>query len=319
MNQTAGIVIVTHNSGECIAACLRSALAHCSAVTVVDNASADSTCDTVRRFPEVRLIANRANLGFAGAVNQAFRALDCDLILLLNPDAELLSGFGELVAACSEPRVAAAAGKLVDDSGQPQPRYRVRRFPTPAALAFEALGLNRLFPGNPVNRRYRCFDLDPNRPADVEQPPGAFLMLRRDVWALLGGMDEAFHPVFFEEVDFLKRAAECGFRIRYVPAAVARHRGGHSVNRLAKQWLELYWYGSLLTYGTKHFRRAARTGLCLAVALGSAARMAAAAVRLRNLQSVLVHGRVIRLAGRFALGLAERAAAGGSAAMRSAG
>lgn len=303
MKQTASIAIVSYNSADCIESCLRAALAHCPEVLVVDNASQDSTCQIVRGFPTVRLIANPSNRGFAGAVNQAFRALDSNLILLLNPDTELLGGFDRLVEACSEPSVAAAAGKLVDETGQLQPHYRVRRFPTPAALAFEALGLNRLFPGNPVNRKYRCSHFVPDQPADVEQPAGAFLMLRRDAFQLLGGMDETFCPVFFEEVDFLKRAADRGFRIRYVPGAVALHRGGHSVRQLPQQSLELYWYGSLLRYSSKHYRSAARTGLCLAVALGSAARMAVRLVRERNLEPLRVHGQVIQLAGRFLFGL----------------
>jgi N-acetylglucosaminyl-diphospho-decaprenol L-rhamnosyltransferase len=308
MRRAAGIVIVTHNSEECILACLESALARSASVTVVDNASEDRTCEMARRAPGVHLIANRRNLGFAGAVNQAVAALDCDFVLLLNPDAELLNGLDDLVAACQETRVAAAAGKLVDEQGEPQRGFNVRRFPTAGALAFEALGLNRLFPGNPVNRRYRCADFDPEWPAAVEQPAGAFLMLRRDVWRELGGMDEAFHPVFFEEVDFLKRAVERGYRVRYVPSAVARHRGGHSVRRLPQGWLEQYWYGSLLTYASKHFRRAARTGICVAVVLGSVLRMAAGLLRDRNLEPVFVHGTVIQLAGKFLLGSRKPAA-----------
>lgn len=320
MKQTASIAIVAHNSAECIGSCLRAALDHCPDVLVVDNASQDSTCEIVRSFPRVRLIANPWNRGFAGAVNQAFRALESNLILLLNPDAELLSGFDDLIEACSEPGVAAAAGKLVDERGRPQARYGVRRFPTPTALAFEALGVNRLFPRNPVNRKYRCADLDPDQPADVEQPAGAFLMLRRDVFELLGGMDETFYPVFFEEVDFLKRAAERGFRIRYVPGAMARHSGRHSARQLSRQSLELYWYGSLLRYGSKHYRRAVRTGLCLAVALGSAARMALGLAGERNLEPLRVHGPVIRLAARYLFGLSAPARSSlGDAAAGSAG
>jgi GT2 family glycosyltransferase len=319
MKLSAGIAIVAHNSADCIALCLRAALAHAPQVLVVDNASQDQTCEIVRGFPGVHLLANDSNRGFAGAVNQAFGALASDLILVLNPDTELLGGFEELVRACSEPGVAAAAGKLVDETGELQPRYRVRRFPTPAALALEALGFNALFPRNPVNRRYRCADFDPNQPADVEQPAGAFLMLRRNVWEILGGMDEAFYPVFFEEVDFLKRAAERGFRVRYVPGAVARHVGGHSLRQLPQPALNLYWYGNLLRYGSKHFRRPARTGLCLAVALGAAARMAAAVLRVRNVEPVLVHNGVIRLAGKALLRNRGLSTGRGSAAMGSAG
>ncbi len=85
------------------------------------------------------------------------------------------------------------------------------------------LGLNRLWPGNPVNRRYRCLDLDLEAAADVEQPAGAFLLIRRDAWQALGGFDEGFHPIWFEDVDFLKRARDAGYRRAL--RSVARWRG----------------------------------------------------------------------------------------------
>ena len=64
----------------------------------------------------------------------------------------------------------AAAGKLTGSQGRPQTGFSVRRFPTPLSLSFEVLGLDRIWPANPVNRRYRCLDLNLEAPADVEQP-----------------------------------------------------------------------------------------------------------------------------------------------------
>ena len=64
-------------------------------------------------------------------------------------------------------------------------------------------------------------------------------MIRRDAWEAVGGFDEGFRPVWFEDVDFLKRLRRAGYRVRYVPSAVARHRGGHSVGKLAERSREL--------------------------------------------------------------------------------
>ncbi|MEK7755042.1 MAG: glycosyltransferase, partial [Acidobacteriota bacterium] len=214
MNGTA-IIVVTHNSAEvigwCLESCLRSGAAE---VVVVDNASTDPTLSQVRGFGGVRLIANRENRGFAAAVNQGVRATTEPFALLLNPDAELAGGVPELEAACSEPGVAAAAGVLAGEDGKPQRGFSVRRLPTAAALVFETLGLNRLWPTNPVNRRYRCLDLDLSLDQDVEQPAGAFLLLRRDVWKQLDGFDERFYPVWFEDVDYCRRLSDAGYRVR---------------------------------------------------------------------------------------------------------
>ncbi len=178
-------------------------------------------------------------------------------------------------------------------------RYRraVSRLMSPAALVFEVLGLNRIWPGNPVNRKYRCLDLNPDEPAEVEQPAGAFLMVGRAVWEKLGGFDEAFRPVWFEDVDFLKRARDAGYRIRYVPSVVARHQGGHAVRRLAWGCRQACWYGSLLRYACKHLSRRARRGVSVAVVLGFTARAVMQVFRERSLKPMGVCVRVARFAG----------------------
>ncbi|SPE43521.1 hypothetical protein SBA3_960004 [Candidatus Sulfopaludibacter sp. SbA3] len=188
-----GIIIVTYNSAAEIGACLDAALASGANVVVVDNASRDGTIAEVARRG-VRLIANGENRGFAAAVNQGFQVLSSPYVLLLNPDAILQSSLEPLRQACNLPGSAGAGGRLVDLEGRPQLGFMVRRLPTPAALALEALLLNRVWPNNPVNRRYRALDLDPDRPSAVEQPAGAFLMVRRKVWEQLGGFDEEFRP-----------------------------------------------------------------------------------------------------------------------------
>ncbi len=189
----AGIVVVTHESEADIGACLDRAQRTGAAIVVVDNASTDHTCDEVTRRG-VRLIANPDNRGFAAAVNQGIRALDTPMVLLLNPDALLETGLDALIECCRQPGVAGAGGKLVDAGGRPQAGFAVRSLPSPAALICEVLLVNRLWPGNPVNWHYRCLGFDFAVPSEVEQPAGAFLMIRRDVWEELQGFDEQFCP-----------------------------------------------------------------------------------------------------------------------------
>ncbi len=291
-----GAVVVTHNSEAEIGPCLDAALGRVERLVVVDNASTDHTCEEVRKKPTAVLISNPENRGFAAAVNQGCRFLDAPLLLLLNPDAVLETGVEPLAESLREPGVAAAAGKLVDEQGRAQIGFLVRRFPTPAALAFEVLGLNRIWKRNPVNRRYRCLDFDPETPADVEQPAGAFLMIRREAWQAAGEFDEEFRPVWFEDVDFLKRLQDAGYRVRYVPQAVARHRGGHSVGRLGEESRLAFWYGSLLRYSFKHYRLPGRIGVSAAVVAGCALRILCGVLRGWKRRPLRVYCKVIRFA-----------------------
>jgi GT2 family glycosyltransferase len=268
---------------------------HVSTV-VVDNASSDRTVDFVRARGGVKLIANDRNRGFAAAVNQGVReAGGGDFILVLNPDTELLNAIDPLVESAG--RHGLAAGRLLDAQGSTQAGFTIRRFPTPLSLAFELLGINRLWPSNWVNRAYRYLDRDLNQPGPVEQPAGAFLLFRQDVWEKLGGFDEQFYPVWFEDVDFCRRAVDAGYQIAYVPSVSARHRGGHSVGRISSQRRASYWCVSLLTYAAKHFRPWPFRGVCAAVVLGSVPRMVAGMISERTLSSVVTYCNIMRFAG----------------------
>ncbi len=292
-----GIVVVTHNServiGECLDACLRQKPIQ---VIVVDNASQDHTLDEVDRRHGVRLIMNAANRGFAAAVNQGVAALDTPFVLLLNPDAILLTDLRPLVDAVGRTGVAAAGGRLLDDAGTDQHGFNIRAFPTPSALSYEVLGWNRLFGGNSVNRAYRL--PTPGVEQDVDQPAGAFLMIRRAAWEYIGGFDERFSPVWFEDVDFCLRLKQRGFRILFAPAAAARHQGGHSVLAVPLTFREFAWYSNLLTYSAKHFRAAGVRAVSAAVMVACPPRMLRALWRQRNFEPVSVYSRVMWLAAR---------------------
>jgi N-acetylglucosaminyl-diphospho-decaprenol L-rhamnosyltransferase len=276
-----GIVIVTYNSKAVIGDCLDAALREDAEIVVVDNASVDCTRAIVAARG-VNLISNTSNRGFAAAVNQGFAVLNYRYVLVLNPDAILTSGLDELVAACVLPGAAGAGGQLLDTQGRPQIGFMVRKFPTPITLILEVLLLNRVWPGNPVNTAYRATTLNYSRRQRVDQPAGAFLMIRRAVWQELGGFDEQFWPIWFEDVDFCKRTNDCGYCFYYVPSAVAKHTGGHSIPALPLETRRIYWYGSLLGYAVKHFSTASARVVCLAVITGSFIRAAAESALARS-------------------------------------
>jgi GT2 family glycosyltransferase len=292
-----GIAIVTYNSAAEIGACLDAALVTGADVVVIDNASTDGTVDEVARRG-ANLIANGANHGFAAAVNQGFAVLNCTYILVLNPDAVLQTALEPLREACDLPLAAGAGGCLLDRDGQPQIGFMVRQLPTPLALILEALLLNRLCPNNKINRKYRGLGFDYRKRFEAEQPAGAFLMVRREVWRELGGFDENFHPLWFEDVDFCRRAIDRGHRFYYEPRAVAKHTGAHSISGLSLEMRRFYWYRSLLTYSAKHFRPIAFRGVCVAVAIGSVVRGVVQSLQERRVGPAAGFGEVVRLASR---------------------
>ena len=296
-----GIVIVTYNSEAVIGPCLDAALRSGAEILVVDNASSDGTRAAVVRRG-VRLLTNDSNLGFARAVNQGFTALDCPYVLLLNPDAVLSSSLEPLRTACDLPGAAGAGGMLLDAKGKPQAGFMVRQLPTATVLAMESLLLNRLWPANPINAAHRCLRLNYAVQQRVEQPAGAFLMIRRAVWEELGGLDERFWPLWFEDVDFCRRAIDRRFCFYYVPSAVAIHTGAHSIPALALEMRRVYWYRSLLGYAAKHFRPQGVRTVCLAVITGSFLRAAVEAVLERSLRPFATYSKVVRLASRLLIG-----------------
>ena len=292
------IVVITYNSEEVIGDCLRACTSLNEArTTVVDNASSDRTVEVARSFG-VALVPNASNLGFAAAANLGIERAQSDAVLILNPDVVPLSGVQALAKAVEKLPFAAAGGKLLGQDGLPQAGFNVRAFPTGWTLLFEIMGINRLFPGNRVNRAYRLA-IDPDWQREVDQPAGAFLMVNRSAWQRIGGFDEAFFPIWFEDVDYCKRLYGAGYKCVYVPEAIARHHGGHSAKALSWASRQKFWYGSLLRYASKHFSGSVQASLSIMVVLVGMPRMVIGFTVTRNLEPVGAYLEIVRLAGRY--------------------
>jgi N-acetylglucosaminyl-diphospho-decaprenol L-rhamnosyltransferase len=274
------VIIVTYNSGAAIAACLEALTNEPCEIIVVDNASADDTVKRVQQYP-ILLLKNMQNRGFGAAANQGTRETTGDVLLIVNPDAVAEPGAIAALLRCLGSDDA-AGGALLEADGQPDRGFTFRRLPTLWSLIFEATLVNQLWPGNPVNRRYRCLDADYSRQQEVEQPAGACLAVRRTMWDKLGGFDERFFPVWFEDVDLCKRLRDQGSRIVYCPDARFHHSGAHSVGQLAFRDGQLYWYGNMLRYARKHFSGGQVFLLRLAIIKGMVLRMIGALLGARK-------------------------------------
>lgn len=306
-----GVVIVSHQSGACLRSCLDACIRYASpgeGIVVVDNASTDDSVCVASSVPGVTVLPNSGNPGFAAGVNQGFRALpSAELVLVLNPDAILQTDVAPLVRCFDDPFMGVSAGTLCDRNGQPQRGFTVRRFPTAATLTLENLAVNRIWPGNSCNTRWRCFDLDLTQSQDVEQPAGAFLLIRRDAWQIVGGFNEEFRPVWFEDVDFCLRVRQSGFRIRYEPLALAVHEGGHSVRSVDWGKRQVYWNENQLRYSGLHFAPPGQIVTALSVAAGGVVRGVWEALRQGSPGPLRAAGNILQAAA-TALWVAVRSA-----------
>ena len=254
------VLVVSWQSATWLDRCLTAIDPGEAEIIVADNASTDGSAARARTVaPHATVLALDRNRGFAGGVNAARAAARTPRLLLLNPDAAPTPGaIARLADALDEaPDVGAVSGRLVDAGGTPQHGFNVRRLPTLTSLAADLLLIDHLWPDNPASARYYARDLDPDAPADVEQPAAACLMIRADVFDRLGGFDEAFWPAWWEDVDFCRRLAAAGYRIRYVPDAVFTHQGGASVEALGARTFERVFAANRRRYVRKHHGRLA--------------------------------------------------------------
>ncbi len=226
------ICIVNWNTESQLKECLRSIYDHTEGITyeifVVDNASRDGSVEMVRNsFPDVDLIANQENRGFAAANNQAIRLASGSYVILLNPDTVIMdNALGAMVRFMeNHPEAGAIGPKLVNADGSLQ--HSIRRFPTFSIALHDNTILGRLFLFRGQVEDYKMTDFSFDRVEEVDATSGAALMVCRDVLREVGPLDEGYF-MFIEELDLCRRIRSKGHRIYFVPDAVITHLGGES-------------------------------------------------------------------------------------------
>jgi N-acetylglucosaminyl-diphospho-decaprenol L-rhamnosyltransferase len=247
------VVIVSWNVRSLLAGCLKSLYVDLersepeSAVWVVDNASSDGTPEMVAEsFPDVRLIANKENLGFAAGNNLALRQAlvpsgrSPDYVWLLNPDTEVLSGATQALVSALEvrPRVGVGGARLQYPDGSLQ--QSAFRFPGLAQLLFELFALPARLYDTPLNGRYGRRRYDGNQPFEVHHPLGAAMMVRAEAVAQAGLMDEGYR-LYCEEIDWCWRMRRAGWGAICVPQArVVHYSGGSTTQAATRSFVDLW-------------------------------------------------------------------------------
>jgi GT2 family glycosyltransferase len=256
VNHTVPIVIVNYNSTrytlQCIDSVYRSAADDAIHIIVIDNGSTDSPERIEERYPEVELVCNPDNIGFSKAVNLALKRATGELLVLLNPDTIVCSGFfSGIVRYVTEHKDVAIAGpKIYDHDGTVQ--GSARRFPTPLTAMFGRQSfLNKVFPNNRVSRKeFICHHCNMTRPIEVDWVSGACMVLRKQALDEAGGFDERFF-LYWEDADLCKRLTKTGWRIIYFPPSEVYHISGTS-SETAPFFSIFHFHKSCYRYYRRH-------------------------------------------------------------------
>jgi len=312
MKPDLSIVIVSYNTRQLLKECLDSvytSLAEStlvSEVVVVDNASRDGSAAMVRKhFPQVRLIANEDNRGFAAANNQALRTLGYGIedrkypsssnlqppisnihsppppkyVMLLNPDTIVgKNALDTLVRFMDEnPRAGACGARLLHSDGGFQ--HSAFAFPTLFQVFLDFFPINYRLTDSPLNGRYPRRLYQAGKPFPIDHPLGAALMVRREVTEQVGLFDERFF-IYCEEIDWCLRIKAAGWSIWCVPEAEIVHHVAQSTGQFRDKMFVALWRSRYQLF-EKHYSRlfqwAARR--IVRLGLGAQARRARAAAR----------------------------------------
>lgn len=231
-NTTADVIIVNYRSYPELIRCLESIepeRRRLERVIVVDHeCDTETAARVVSRFPWIQLVERNTNEGFATGINVGARLGSARSLLILNPDCVVVPGACERLVEflSARPDTAAAGPRILNSDGTLQ--GSARRFPNlTTAIAGRSSWLTRVFPRNQLSRwNLPAFDAG-EHPIDVDWVSGACMLVRREAFEGVGGMDERFF-LYWEDADLCRRLHETGWRIAYYPGATVVHAGGRS-------------------------------------------------------------------------------------------
>ncbi len=254
---TLSVVIVNYNVKHFLAQCLQSVVAAIqkidAEVFVVDNSSADGSVNMVQeKFPWVKLIANKENIGFSRANNQAIKQSTGKFVLLLNPDTVVAEDtFEKCVAFMETHENAGGLGvHMIDGKGVFLPESK-RGLPTPAVAFYKMFGLSFLFPKSKTFGRYHLGYLNENESCEAEILSGAFMMMRKTALDKAGLLDETFF-MYGEDIDLSYRIEKAGFKNYYFSETSIIHYKGESTKKGSLNYVKVF-YRAMIIFAQKHF------------------------------------------------------------------
>ncbi|WP_080778233.1 glycosyltransferase family 2 protein [Chryseobacterium phocaeense] len=247
------IIIVNYNVTGLLRNCLQSIRKYTEGenyeVIVIDNASTDASwSDLIPEFPTVHFISSELNGGFAVANNKAIKTANGDYVLLLNPDTELEGFYMKdlLDFADSKPDFGCLGVRMHDAEGNFLPESK-RSVPD-MFNSFEKLFTNFKRSGS---KSYYRSDIDETEIAEVEVVTGAFLLIKRDVYNKIGGLDETYF-MYGEDIDLCYTLLRNGYKNYYYGNASLLHHKGESTVK-DEVYLERF-YGAMQIFIDKYYK-----------------------------------------------------------------
>jgi GT2 family glycosyltransferase len=226
------VVIVSYNVAELACEAVASVKQQTSCrfeIIVVDNGSVDNSVARIKsEHPDVIIIENGRNAGFAVANNQAFRIAAGRFLFMLNPDTVVLEGAIDRLVSFMEghPKIGACGPKVLNPDLSLQ--YNCHHFPSLTLRVVEYLQLKRFFPRNRFFGREHMTYWDYNEENEVDWMTGCALLIRREALEQVGLLDENYF-MYAEESDLCFRLKKTGWRVVFHPEASIIHHGGQSV------------------------------------------------------------------------------------------
>lgn len=222
-------------------------------VYVVDNNSVDNSLAMLEaKFPQVHVIANKENVGFARANNQAIRISTGEYVLLLNPDTVVEEDtFEKCIRFMDETPDAGGLGvKMVNGKGEFLPESK-RGLPSPAVSFYKLFGLSKLFPKSKRFGAYHLTYLSNDEIHSVEVLAGAFMLMRRSVLDQVGFLDEDYF-MYGEDIDLSYRILKGGYKNYYFPETRIIHYKGESTKTGSLNYVHVF-YKAMQIFARKHF------------------------------------------------------------------
>jgi len=256
------IVIVNYNVKAFLQQALESILKATTSIEteifVVDNHSVDGSIEMIQsQFPQVHLIQNHNNVGFAKANNQAIKKTTGDYIWLLNPDTLVQGDTPEKLIKVMETdeKIGLLGCKILNDDGSLQLACR-RSFPTPWVAFTKLMGLATIFPKSKWFGRYNMTHLDPDDAYEVEAISGSCMFIRREALEEVGMLDETFF-MYGEDLDWCFRFGRSGWKVYYTPETSIIHYKGES-SKVALWDTNTHFYRAMDIFAKKHFKSTSR-------------------------------------------------------------
>ena len=254
-------VIVSYNSVEPLKICLESLFESIGndldfEVIVVDNDSKDGSANFVKEnYPEIKLIKNNGNLGYTKAMNQGLRHGKGRYLVQINPDVFVYPDtFQALMDWMNEHQdVGICTPKILNQDATLQKQCR-RSFARPVEVFAYFLKLDRIFPNHRIIGNYLKTYLIEDEIAQVEAVSGSCMMIRKDVLAQIGYLDERYFA-YQEDTDFCFRANQVGWKVFYLPFAKVMHQGGKGGSRTEPYKAILEWHRSYFLYYRKNLAK----------------------------------------------------------------